>query len=102
MKNFKEKTKSISDMSLQIADYISELNSLLQKIAVLTDDISSNYLEKINLKSERGLYEAEYDINIIKLKTDMLIGYVFPATRILEKLVKYSGEITNNIKELRE
>ena len=89
----KNENKTTSISPIEIADTISELTHLLEKIGVLTEDISQDFFEKIDLKSERGRFTAEYDINILKLKWAIMIEYIYPAINLSGKLVSYSSEI---------
>ena len=88
------KTNMVSP--IKIADTISELTQILEKIGVLTEDISNDFFEKIDLKSERGRFCAEYDINVLRLKWGIMMEYVFPAINLSRKLVSYSSEIIKN------
>ena len=93
--NTQQNTKKIF---VQMADCISELDMLLEKINVLTDDIFTNCLEKIDLKSERGRFCAEYDINLARIKASMVRCFVIPAVEKSNLLLALSDEISRVVK----
>lgn len=97
--NLQKKENKTNILSpIEIADTISELTHLLEKIGVLTEDISQDFFEKIALKSERGRFCAEYDINILKLKWGIMTEYIFPTIDLSRKLVSYSNEMIKFVK----
>lgn len=95
----KNQLTDILQIALHLADNISDIKLMLEKINVLAEDISADCFEKINLKTERGRFTAEYDINILRLKCGMLLEYILPATEISNELVTSSNKIVNLIKE---
>ncbi len=91
--------KNFKSSLVQMTDYIAELVSLMEKVNVLTDDVFVNSLDKIDLKSERGRFCAEYDINIARIKLDMMISFEALAMEKLNLLLTLSDEMLQAVNE---
>lgn len=95
--------KSIPDeivkKSIELTDLLSELDGLIEKIHVLSDDVCDNYIEKINFKSPRGKLTAELDFNIIKVMMDVLCNYIAEASAISKNVPKLSSDIYDSLVE---
>lgn len=97
----KNKTESseLIKKSLSLADSVTEIDSILKKLYVLSSDVFENYIEKINFKTERGRLNAEMDFNVIKVMMDVIHSYIVEATRISGGLPLLSESILEEIKE---
>ena len=97
MNLLKSTPDEIVKKSIELTDLLLELDSLIEKIQVLSGDISDNYIERINFKTERGKLNAEYDFAIIKVMIDVLCNYVAEAGEISRKVPKLSSDIYANL-----
>ena len=93
MNLLKSKHDEIVEKSIELTDLLSELDGLIEKIAVLGNDVCDNHIEKINFKTERGKLNAEYDFDIIKVMMDVLCNYIAEASEISRKVPKLSSDI---------
>lgn len=85
--------------SLSLADSVTEIDSILKKLYVLSSDVFENYIEKINFKTERGRLSAEIDFNIIKVMMDVIHTYIVQASEISRNLPALSDNILDELKE---
>ncbi len=99
MKKTKLKSQELIKKSLVLADSVTELNNLIEKIFVLSSDVFENYIEKINFRTERGKLTAEIDFNIIKVMIDVIHSYIFNALEISRNLPQLSEDILQTLKE---
>ena len=93
MNLLKSTTDEIVRKSIELTDLLSEVDSLIEKIQILSNDVTDNYIEKINFKTERGKLNAEYDFDIIKVMMDVLCNYVAEVSEISRKVPKLSSDI---------
>ena len=89
--------EEILKKSIELTDLLSELNGLIEKIHILSDDVSDNHIEKINFKSPLGKLAAELDFNIIKVMMDVLCNYIAEASKISKKVPKLSSDIYDSL-----
>ena len=99
MKKTKLKSQELIKKSLTLADSVTELNNLIEKIFVLSGDVFENYIEKIDFKTERGKQTAEIDFNIIKVMIDVMHSYIFNALEISRYLPELSEDILETLKK---
>lgn len=92
--------KELISMAMTMADHISELDSLLEKVDVLTDELLTDYIEKMDLRSEVGVFAAKYNFRAARIKGDMIRRFITPATELSEMLTQDSGELLQAIKNL--
>jgi len=85
--------------SVSLADSVTEIDSILEKLYVISSDVFENYIEKINLKTERGRLNAEIDFNIIKVMMDVIHTHIVRAFDISRKLPELSDNILEELKE---
>ena len=78
---------------LSLADSITDLDFVIDKINILSEDICLNYVEKINLNSERGKLTAEYDIKVVKSILEILHSYIIKASALSSSLPELSKNI---------
>lgn len=89
--------EEIVEKSIELTDLLSELDGLIEKIDVLSNDVYDNHIEKINFKTERGKLNAEYDFNIIKVMMDVLCNYIAEVSEISRKVPKLSNDIYESL-----
>ncbi len=89
--------EEIVEKSIELTDLLSELDGLIEKIDVLSNDVCDNHIEKINFKTERGKLNAEYDFNIIKVMMDVLCNYIAEVSEISRKVPKLSNDIYESL-----
>ena len=99
MKKTKLKSQELIKNSLSLADSVTEIDSILEKLYVLSSDVFENYIEKINFKTERGKLNAEMDFNIIKVMMDVIHTYIVEASEISRNLPALSDNILDELKE---
>lgn len=87
----------IVEKSIELTDLLSELDGLIEKIDVLSNDVCDNHIEKINFKTERGKLNAEYDFNIIKVMMDVLCNYIAEVSESSRKVPKLSNDIYESL-----
>lgn len=92
-------SRELIQKSLSLADSVTEIDSILEKLYVLSSDVFENYIEKINFKTERGRLNAEMDFNIIKVMMDVIHTYIVEATEISRSLPALSDNIIEELKE---
>jgi len=85
--------------SVSLADSVTEIDSILEKLYVISSDVFENYIEKINLKTERGRLNAEIDFNIIKVMMDVIHTHIVEASEISRNLPALSDNILDELKE---
>ncbi|MBE7032833.1 MAG: hypothetical protein E7406_01220 [Ruminococcaceae bacterium] len=85
--------------SVSLADSVTEIDSILEKLYVISSDVFENYIEKINLKTERGRLNAEIDFNIIKVMMDVIHTHIVRAFDISRKLPELSDNILEELNE---
>ncbi len=90
--------ENILEKAITLTDSLAELNFLLERLELLSDDIWGNYIEHINFKTERGKLTAEYDFNIVKVMTGVVHNYIVEASKIAGNLPEISKEILQEIK----
>ena len=93
------KSQELIKKSLSLADSLSELDYLIKKLHVLSDNMYDNYIEKINFKTERGKLTAEMDFNIIKVMMDIMCSYIAEASEISKNLPELSNDIFDELKD---
>ena len=99
MNKNKSDSRELIQKSLSLADSVAEIDSILEKLHVLSSDIFENYIEKINFKTERGRLNAEMDFNIIKVMMDVIHSYIVQASDISRSLPALSDNILDELKE---
>lgn len=99
MKKFEEIPKEKVKMAFYITEYIEELNYVLEKIDMLVYDLSENYLERINFKTEKGRLTAEYDIKIARVKADVMRDYMQQTSIVQNELTKLAKANFEMVKE---
>ena len=82
-----------------MADSVTEIDSILEKLYVLSSDVFENYIERINFKTERGRLNAEMNFNIIKVMLDVSHTYIVEALEISKNLPALSDNILEELKE---
>ena len=90
--------ENILEKAITLTDSLAELNFLLERINLLSDDVCGNYIEHINFKTERGRLTAEYDFNIVKAMIGLVHNYIVEASKIAGNLPEISQEIFQEIK----
>ena len=90
--------ENILEKAITLTDSLAELNFLLERINLLSDDVCGNYIEHINFKTERGRLTAEYDFNIVKAMIGVVHNYIVEASKIARNLPEISIEILQEIK----
>lgn len=93
MNLLKSTTDEIVAKSIELTDLLSELDSLIEKIQILSNDVTDNYIEKINFKTVRSKLNAEYDFAIIKVMMEILGNYIIEAAEISKALPKMSNDV---------
>lgn len=93
----KTASEEIVKKSIELTDLLSELDSIIEKIHILSDDVCDNHIEKINFKSPRGKLTAELDFDIIKVMMDVLCNYIAEASEISKKVPKLSSDIYDSL-----
>ena len=91
--------EEIVKKTIELTDLLSELDGLIEKIQVISDDICDNHIEKVNFKSPRGKLTAELDFDIIKVMMDVLCNYISEASEISRKVPKLSSNIYESLVE---
>ena len=99
MNKNKSDSQELIKKSLSLADSVTEIDSILEKLYVLSSDVFENYIEKINFKTERGILNAEMDFNIIKVMMDVIHTYIVRAFDISRKLPELSDNILDELRE---
>jgi len=99
MNKNKLNSQELIQKSLTLADSVTEIDSILEKLYVLSSDVFENYIEKINFKTERGKLNAEMDYNIIKVMMDVIHTYIVEASEISRNLPALSDNILDELKE---
>lgn len=90
------------DMIFQILEHAEELYSIIERVSVLSDDIVELYVNRINLKTEWGLKCAEHELNIARIKADVLQTCVCESGKIAKKLRDLSEDAFQYSKENQE
>lgn len=90
------------DMIFQILEHSEQLYFILERVAVLSDDIVELYINRINLKTEWGLSCAEHELNIARIKADALKTCVCETEKIAKKLRDLSLNAFQYTKENQE
>lgn len=93
MDNKYEAREDYKAIMCKIADVACELNMLIEKVNVLTEDIYINFFYNSDLKSERGKHIAEYDYQVAAIKSDMIRGYMTDAVKKSNELLALSDNI---------
>ncbi len=99
MNKNKSDSQELIQKSLTLADSVTEIDSILEKLYVLSSDVFENYIEKINFRTERGRLNAEMDFNIIKVMMDVIHTYIVEASEISRNLPALSDNILDELKE---
>ena len=99
MNLFKPTPQEIVEKSLKLTDLLGELDDLIEKLYVLSEDICYNYIERINFNTERGKLNAEIDLNIVKVMMGVTRRYIINASEISKKLSDLSNDILQALKE---
>lgn len=99
MNKNKSDSQELIQKSLTLADSVTEIDSILEKLYVLSSDVFENYIEKINFKTEKGKLNAEMDFNIIKVMMDVIHTYIVEASEISRNLPALSDNILDEVKE---
>ena len=90
--------KEIIENLIDLTDSLSELNLLIERINILSDDLCGNHIEKIDFRTERGRVNAEIDFSIIKVMADVIHDHITEASEISENLPKLSTDILESLK----
>lgn len=100
MNKNKSDSRELIQKTRSLADSVAEIDSILEKLHVLSSDVFGNYIEKINFKTERGRLNAEMDFNIIKVMMDVIHSYIVQAFDISRNLPVLSDDILEKLKEV--
>ena len=93
-------SRELIQKSRSLADSVADVDSILEKLYILSSDVFENYIEKINFKTERGRLNAEMDFNIIKVMMDVIHSYIVRASDISRNLPVLSDNILEELKEV--
>lgn len=80
----------VKESLFEITEYVSQLDFILNRIEVLSDDVMEQVCGRINLKTERGLTCARHELEIAKIKVDLLQSCVCEAVSEIKKLTELS------------
>lgn len=81
---------SVKNNLFEIAENVSQLNFIFDRVDVLADDLSEQIDGRINLKTEWGIAYAKHELEIAEIKADMLQSGVKDAVEIIKKLLELS------------
>jgi len=93
-------SRELIQKSRSLADSVADVDSIFEKLYILSSDVFENYIEKINFKTERGRLNAEMDFNIIKVMMDVIHSYIVRASDISRNLPVLSDNILEELKEV--
>lgn len=94
--NSKDKAKMTA---IEIIDTLAELDFSLEKADVLSSEVLNDYLEKITFDTEKGRLTAKYDLNIAKVKEEVVCNYIAKSVESIEKLKELSENILKILQE---
>ena len=90
------------DKIFQILEHAEQLNLILEKVLVLSDDIVELYINRINLKTQQDLNYAEHELNIASIKAEVLQTYVCNTAKMAENLFDLTEAVYEYIKGNQE
>lgn len=82
---------------IEVVDNLAELRFFLEKIDLLADEISSDYFDKLDFKSERGRMIAEYERDIARVKAEIVCDYIAQVSAITEKSLELSNSVLKKL-----
>lgn len=93
-------SKSIEHMLIDMTDSINELGMLIEEVEVLAEDVLVNFFDNVNLKTERGRYIAQYDLNAAAVKGDIMYRQLMTAESEVRRLLEQSNNTLETVREL--
>ena len=89
--------KDIIKKAILLTDKLAQLDSIIQKLDVLSSDFCYNYLEHFDVSAENN--NAKCEIKIIKTMAEVICDYSSEATKISLNLPDAMENILENIRE---
>ena len=83
----KEKENS-KDIMIQISDYISELEILIDNVNVLSEELHTNLINQIDSETLRKKCIIRHDLKVSAVKSGMIREFVLWSSEIINNLTK--------------
>ncbi len=87
------------NLTVLLDDCVGNLDFLLEKVGLLTEDIYINYSKRMELSSECGRIEAENNFRIARIRSDILCNYMHEIRKVMPELQKITHTLYEVIKE---
>lgn len=80
--------EDIKDIIIQISDYISELEILIDNVNVLSEEMHTNLVNQINSKTSIEKLIIQQDLRVCVIKSGIIREFVLRASEIVNKLAE--------------
>ena len=87
------------NLTVLLEDCVGNLDFLLEKVGLLTEDIYINYSKRMDLSSECGRVEAENIFRIAHIRSDILCNYMLEIRKMMPELQKIAHTLYETMKE---
>lgn len=88
--------KDIIKKAILLTDNLAQLDSIIQKLEVLSSDFCYNYLEHFDVSAENN--SAKHELKLIKTMAEVIRDYSFEAAKIFFNLPDAMENILANIR----
>lgn len=78
--------EELKDIMIQISDYISELEILIDNVNVLSEEMHTNLINQIDLETGIEKFILQRDLKIYAIKSGMIREFMLRASEIMNKL----------------
>lgn len=89
--------ESIIKKAISLTDNLAQLDSIIQKLEVLSSDFCYNYLEHFDVSTENT--NAEHELKLIKTMAEVMRDYSSEAAKISFNLPDTMENILANIRD---
>ncbi|MBE7034393.1 MAG: hypothetical protein E7406_09235 [Ruminococcaceae bacterium] len=91
----------IKESVFEITELSSQIETILEKVEILTEDIADLRLDKFDLTEEIGRNCMRKELKILRVKSDVLQEYVMEAYKTSGRLVVLSEDTYNTVANLK-
>lgn len=86
---------SIKNELFEITEQVANVVYLFEKAQVLSNDLAEHLNKKLSLKTPLQISCAGQEMQLLRIKADILENYIFEMAPVLEDLQKKAEELYN-------
>lgn len=89
--------KDFIKKAISLTDNLAQLDSIIQKLEVLSSDFCYNYLEHFDVSAENN--SAKHELKLIKTMAEVIRDYSFEAAKLSAALLGTAESVLAEIRE---